>query len=201
MSNLERHFWRPDPSDIVRKEERTRNRSNARRLKRKAAKDKQKKIKSDNAEAREFCIKYLGLNKYATNLAIVYAICQKYEKPVPSKDKIIKKVMVDFWRYKKGELPRAKVKYMTADEFYSSKKWIELRYIALSTYGATCCLCGASAKDGVQIHVDHIEPRSRKPKLQYSLDNLQILCSDCNMGKSNYDSIDWRNLPNEQAEE
>jgi 5-methylcytosine-specific restriction endonuclease McrA len=42
------------------------------------------------------------------------------------------------------------------------------------------------------MHVDHIKPRSRFPHLELSLDNLQVLCAACNVGKGNRDEIDWR---------
>lgn len=47
-----------------------------------------------------------------------------------------------------------------------------------------CCLCGGSpAKNGVQLHVDHIKPYSLGGLTV--LDNLQALCSGCNLGKGN----------------
>jgi 5-methylcytosine-specific restriction endonuclease McrA len=52
--------------------------------------------------------------------------------------------------------------------------------------------CGASAKDGIRIHVDHIKPRSKYPKIELDINNLQILCDDCNIGKGNWDETDWR---------
>lgn len=52
--------------------------------------------------------------------------------------------------------------------------------------------CGANPSDGVKMHVDHIKPRSKFPELALVLDNLQILCEDCNLGKSNKDETDWR---------
>ena len=71
-------------------------------------------------------------------------------------------------------------------------KWQEVRYKALKLGNGSCCLCGATAKDGAKLHVDHIKPKSIYPELAYELDNLQILCSDCNIGKSNRDDTDWR---------
>lgn len=47
-----------------------------------------------------------------------------------------------------------------------------------------CCLCGRSAKDGVQLDVDHFIPVSKGGKS--TDDNLWTLCHDCNLGKSNY---------------
>lgn len=77
-------------------------------------------------------------------------------------------------------------------DFYKSIEWRQLRYIALKNNGASCQCCGAKAGNGVQIHVDHIKPRSRYPELELCLDNLQILCEDCNVAKGSWDDTDWR---------
>lgn len=77
-------------------------------------------------------------------------------------------------------------------DFYNSTTWRKLRYIALKNSGASCQCCGAKAGNGVQLHVDHIKPRSRFPELELCLDNLQILCGDCNIGKGAWDATDWR---------
>lgn len=80
-----------------------------------------------------------------------------------------------------------------ADDFYRSKAWRSLRYQALKKYGGACSACGrTAAKHGVVIHVDHIKPRSKFPSLALRLDNLQTMCDDCNLAKSNTDSIKWR---------
>ncbi len=76
--------------------------------------------------------------------------------------------------------------------FYSSPEWLRVRYEALKKYGRRCALCGATPANNVQMHVDHIKPRSLYPHIQLSLDNLQILCAPCNMGKGNRDEVDWR---------
>ena len=73
--------------------------------------------------------------------------------------------------------------------FYESRPWQVLRYQALKRYGRKCCLCGAS---NVRLHVDHIKPRSRYPELELRIDNLQVLCEPCNMGKGAWDESDWR---------
>lgn len=79
--------------------------------------------------------------------------------------------------------------------FYDSDDWKRLRYQALVRHGAACQCCGATRSDGVKLHVDHIKPRSKYPELELNLDNLQILCEPCNMGKSARDETDWRNQP------
>jgi len=78
------------------------------------------------------------------------------------------------------------------DHFYQSRQWRQLRYKALKRDGARCVLCGRTRAHGVTIHVDHIEPRSKRPDLELVLSNLQVMCEDCNRGKSNLDNTDWR---------
>jgi len=38
--------------------------------------------------------------------------------------------------------------------------------------------------------VDHVKPRAN-PELELDIDNLQILCRDCNLVKGVKNSIDW----------
>jgi hypothetical protein len=57
-----------------------------------------------------------------------------------------------------------------------------LRYQILVRDNSTCQCCGAKATDGVQLHIDHIKPVSKGGKNIEA--NLQTLCSDCNLGKS-----------------
>ena len=80
------------------------------------------------------------------------------------------------------------------DSFLTSRAWRELRYLALKNTEGRCECCGGSAKDGIQLHVDHIQPRSARPDLALALDNLQVLCDDCNVGKGAWDATDWRGL-------
>ena len=60
-----------------------------------------------------------------------------------------------------------------------------LRFKVLSRDKFKCCACGASpAKDpAVELHVDHIVPWSEGGETV--IENLQTLCSKCNLGKSN----------------
>ena len=46
----------------------------------------------------------------------------------------------------------------------------------------TCVQCGARKEDGATLHVDHIIPVSRGGTDE--LDNLQTLCKECNLNKS-----------------
>lgn len=56
-----------------------------------------------------------------------------------------------------------------------------LRYDVMHRDQFRCQLCGATAEDGVKLHVDHILPVSKGGKTELS--NLRTLCERCNMGK------------------
>jgi hypothetical protein len=62
---------------------------------------------------------------------------------------------------------------------------LSLRYKVLSIGEFKCVRCGASpATDPTcKLHVDHILPFSKGGKTK--LENLQILCEKCNLGKGN----------------
>jgi len=80
--------------------------------------------------------------------------------------------------------------------FYSSWEWKRLRYEALRLHGHRCQCCGWRPGDTEHgyLVVDHIKPRSARPDLELRLDNLQVLCNDCNMGKSNVFEDDFRQI-------
>lgn len=78
-----------------------------------------------------------------------------------------------------------------AQAFYTSQEWRNIRYEVLKKYNGKCALCGRSAKDGVVLHVDHIIPLSKNWNKRLDINNLQVLCEDCNLGKSNKDCIKW----------
>lgn len=82
--------------------------------------------------------------------------------------------------------------YVRDDGFYNTHAWKQIRYLALKNCGAACQCCGAKASDGIQLHVDHIFPRYKYPHLSLELNNLQVLCADCNMGKGAWDETDFR---------
>lgn len=77
-------------------------------------------------------------------------------------------------------------------DIHNAATWNKLRYLVLKRDGGKCCLCGRSAADGVRLHVDHIKPASLYPELYYNPENLQTLCEECNLGKSDLDDTDWR---------
>ena len=61
---------------------------------------------------------------------------------------------------------------------------LRMRFKVLQRDNFKCCTCGASpAKDpSVELHIDHIMPWSKGGETE--IDNLQTLCSKCNLGKS-----------------
>lgn len=61
---------------------------------------------------------------------------------------------------------------------------LRLRFIVMQRDNFKCCMCGASpATDpSVVLHIDHIKPWSKGGET--TIDNLQTLCSKCNLGKS-----------------
>lgn len=98
-----------------------------------------------------------------------------------------------FYSSKKPKVKKRKKKSKNITKFTNTdRRWRELRYKVLKLSNGSCCLCGATAKDGIKLHVDHIKPKSIYPYLEYDLNNLQVLCEDCNIGKSNKDDTDWR---------
>lgn len=61
---------------------------------------------------------------------------------------------------------------------------LRMRFLVMQRDNFKCCICGASpAKDpSVELHIDHIIPWSKGGET--TMDNLQTLCSKCNLGKS-----------------
>lgn len=119
----------------------------------------------------------------------------RLNKKKKRKDKIHKKKqlqrIVAFYDPKK-EVKKNRVVDVSSNEFLETYEWRRVRMEALVKHGAVCQCCGASRKTGAVIHVDHIKPRKLFPHLALDIDNLQVLCHECNHGKSNWDMTDWR---------
>ena len=58
------------------------------------------------------------------------------------------------------------------------------RFLVMKRDNFKCCMCGRSpaTTPGLELHIDHIIPWSKGGETV--IDNLQTLCSDCNLGKS-----------------
>lgn len=84
--------------------------------------------------------------------------------------------------------------------FLQSKAWKRLRLQAIKLHGSKCQACGATPASGAVLNVDHIKPRLLFPALALRIDNLQVLCSECNEGKGNWDMTDFRSTRPERVE-
>ena len=91
-------------------------------------------------------------------------------------------------RSKKGKVRKDTIAKV-AKGFYDSEEWIKLRKQVVKLYGCQCMKCGIK---NVEVHADHIKPRSIYPNLELDIHNLQILCKSCNKDKSNKNEIDYR---------
>lgn len=111
------------------------------------------------------------------------------------------------WRPKRDDIPppkfatsadkknknQRKRKWRSDRAFYESDEWRKLRARVLEKYGCRCMMCGRTPKQHrIVVHVDHIKPRSKYPELELEFNNLQVLCEDCNLGKGNRYSTDYR---------
>lgn len=61
---------------------------------------------------------------------------------------------------------------------------LKMRFLVMKRDNFKCCLCGRSpaTTPGLELHMDHVKPWSKGGET--TIDNLQTLCSDCNLGKS-----------------
>lgn len=84
------------------------------------------------------------------------------------------------------------------DKFLLSYEWAVARQEALRLAKRRmagklrCEACWRGPEDHVTLCVDHIKNRRDYPSLALDQSNLQVLCSQCNWGKSNRHSTDWR---------
>lgn len=78
-------------------------------------------------------------------------------------------------------------------DFYQSWEWQAARFVALKRHGRKCQCCGWSPSDGGSfLVVDHIKPIRTHPHLALDPENHQVLCNNCNMGKSWHHTDDFR---------
>jgi len=137
-------------------------------------------------------------------------VCAKYMEKYPKAYKKKERIRIVPPKLKKSGFSKSKsikqrqVKVegvdVTSKEFLETFAWRKVRMEALVRYGPVCQCCGASPQTGAVMNVDHIKPRKLFPDLALDVNNLQILCHDCNHGKGNWDQTDWRNLPKGEAQ-
>lgn len=151
---------------------------------------KRERRKNDIENARTEVQKWLGLGGLFSTLELVVLASEKLCIQVNGKIHQNQQIKYIARKIHQSEKPINNVK--TKKDFYSSRLWKILRYQAFEKYGNRCACCGADSCDGVKFHVDHIKPRSTNPELELDINNLQVLCEDCNIGKLNQWDTDWR---------
>ena len=80
-------------------------------------------------------------------------------------------------------------------DFYLLDKWLIMKRFVSNLFGDICMDCGkskASFDGGIEMQVDHIEPRSKVPEKELDIENFQVLCKKCNHKKRDFVSTDFR---------
>jgi hypothetical protein len=96
------------------------------------------------------------------------------------------KAFVDYANGTGAELAERQIENALDGKHTTGRKpSLRLRWRVLQRDNFKCCGCGASPAitSEVELHVDHIDPWSKGGETV--LENLQTLCSKCNLGKSN----------------
>lgn len=123
------------------------------------------------------------------------------DKPHPTRPTCnICKHMFETAQAPTGRILKPGKKYANRDPFLHSWEWKQVRYMVLMRSDGKCGCCGRGKDQGAVLNVDHIKPRKKHPELALTLSNLQVLCSECNRGKGNWDQTDWRANGNEQMD-
>lgn len=102
-------------------------------------------------------------------------------------DKIIKRKLIEQGKIlesRKKKRKKQKIKPFGVKDI----RWQVLRRKVFQAYGRVCMKCG----DVDNLHVDHVKPKSKYPRLAYKFSNMQILCKTCNYDKSNKNCNDYR---------
>lgn len=94
------------------------------------------------------------------------------------------------WQWDKSEEVRARLSPNKRGAKGARDIPLALRFNVLERDEGLCRACGRGPADGVKLHVDHITPFSLGGLS--TLDNLQTLCADCNLGKGNRSAQDFR---------
>jgi len=110
-------------------------------------------------------------------------------------DKEIKKRLKQQRKILKSSSRKRKKKNKPKPFSNFDKRWQWLRRQVFDAYGKKCMKCGNCD----ELHVDHIKPKSKFPKLAYRFSNMQVLCKRCNKLKGNRHCADYR-LKFEQEE-
>lgn len=143
-------------------------------------------------------------NSYPEETIETFLALKGRKKPVQSrlpksektKNKELKKSILTLSKMEKL-MSKAKARctdydYIVSNAFLKSYEWSQARYSAIVASKGKCVCCGKSPEHGIYLCVDHIKPRRLFPELALKLNNLQVLCNECNQGKGNWNTMDWR---------
>lgn len=95
------------------------------------------------------------------------------------------KSFVEYYNAEVEQFPTIKLDEWSTSKHRTSRDInLRMRFLVMKRDNFSCCMCGASpAKDSsVVLHVDHIIPWAKGGETV--IENLQTLCSKCNLGKS-----------------
>ena len=123
-----------------------------------------------------------SLNTFARHFGGFRNALEKFLQYIENRDVYILPVSQSK-KSNKEEKETSKPKNKTVKHKTSRDINTTLRFKVLKRDNFKCCACGASpAKNpNVELHVDHIIPWSKGGET--TIDNLQTLCSKCNLGK------------------
>lgn len=112
---------------------------------------------------------------------------QKYGQDLKDPDRAIRKL------YEEGKLIKVAKGQYKYDPNYQGEAQAEsfssdIRNEIFKRDDYKCVICGKGKKEGVELHADHIKPRSKGG--QSTVKNGQTLCSDQNMLKKNLDQTE-----------
>ena len=143
--------------------------------------------------------KWVAQNRYyiESEVAKIKAAIAVSKRSIPKQIVVARtnsQIAAELVAQRESKRPKVSKVNIKTDEFLQTYEWRKLRMEALKLHGARCQCCGASPATGAVMNVDHIKPRKLFPELALTLDNLQVLCGDCNHGKGNWDQTDWRKL-------
>lgn len=89
---------------------------------------------------------------------------------------------VDFENFVRSQIPTPEVG-RTRYQAVLRHCCMEMRPYEALVRNPHCVICGASAKTGARMNVDHIRPLSKRWDLRLDRRNLQTTCAACNGGK------------------
>ncbi len=150
-------------------------------------------MKKNNKSITDLIVEYFEKhpNKELPHGPVVDWVEERYKKLYNKKPR-------DIWRairmlHQQGFLIKVKKGIYKYDPKFVTEKELEdftpeLKEKILKRDGYKCVICGRSAMEGYELHVDHILPKDKGGKA--TLENGQTLCSICNFRKKNYNQTE-----------